>query len=47
VYVANIDKKVDKEDVRSFFEQLCGEGAGCGVRGAVAAVGVGVRQQKL
>ncbi|KIY97095.1 hypothetical protein MNEG_10868 [Monoraphidium neglectum] len=23
VYVANIDKKVDKEDVRSFFEQLC------------------------
>ncbi|KAI8463761.1 MAG: hypothetical protein J3K34DRAFT_526734 [Monoraphidium minutum] len=24
VYVANIDKKVDKEDVRSFFEQLCG-----------------------
>jgi hypothetical protein len=25
VYVANIDKKVDKDDVRSFFEQLCGE----------------------
>lgn len=28
VYVANIDKKVDKEDVRSFFEQLCGECGG-------------------
>lgn len=25
VYVANIDKKVNKEDVRSFFEELCGE----------------------
>jgi polyadenylate-binding protein len=25
VYVANIDKKVDREDVRRFFEQLCGE----------------------
>eukprot|EP00877_Chromochloris_zofingiensis_P001993 jgi/Chrzof1/11795/Cz06g10120.t1 len=24
VYVANVDKKVDKEDVRSFFEELCG-----------------------
>lgn len=24
VYVANIDKKVDREDVRRFFEQLCG-----------------------
>lgn len=24
VYVANIDKKVDREDVRAFFEQLCG-----------------------
>lgn len=28
VYVANIDKKVNKEDVRSFFEELCGEWAG-------------------
>ena len=26
VYVTNIDKKVDRLDVRSFFEQLCGEG---------------------
>jgi hypothetical protein len=25
VYVANIDKKVEREDVRNFFEQLCGE----------------------
>jgi hypothetical protein len=25
VYVANIDKKVDRGDVRAFFEQLCGE----------------------
>lgn len=25
VYVANIDKKVDREDVRLFFEKLCGE----------------------
>ena len=25
VYVANIDKKVDKEDVRVFFQALCGE----------------------
>lgn len=25
VYVANIDKKVEREDVRSFFEKLCGE----------------------
>jgi polyadenylate-binding protein len=24
VYAANIDKKVDKEDVRAFFQQLCG-----------------------
>ena len=24
VYVANIDKKVDKEDVRVFFQALCG-----------------------
>lgn len=24
VYVANIDKKVDRSDVRAFFEQLCG-----------------------
>jgi hypothetical protein len=27
VYVANIDKKVEREDVRNFFEQLCGEWA--------------------
>lgn len=27
VYVANVDKKVDKEDVRSFFEELCGKHA--------------------
>lgn len=26
VYAANIDKKVDKNDVRAFFESLCGEG---------------------
>eukprot|EP00775_Hariotina_reticulata_P005933 gene5933-6173_t len=25
VYVANIDKKVEREDVRNFFEQLCGK----------------------
>lgn len=25
VYVANVDKRVDREDVRAFFEQLCGE----------------------
>jgi hypothetical protein len=25
VYITNIDKKVDRLDVRSFFEQLCGE----------------------
>jgi len=25
VYAANIDNKVDKHDVRAFFEQLCGE----------------------
>lgn len=25
VYVANIDKKVEREDVRGFFEHLCGE----------------------
>jgi len=25
VYVANIDKKVDREEVRLFFEKLCGE----------------------
>lgn len=25
VYIANIDKKVDKNDVRHFFEQLCGK----------------------
>ncbi len=25
VYVANIDKRVDREDVRQFFETLCGE----------------------
>lgn len=25
VYVANIDRKVDKGDVRNFFQQLCGE----------------------
>lgn len=25
VYVANIDKKVEREDVRTFFEKLCGE----------------------
>jgi len=36
VYVANIDKKVEKEDVRSFFEQLCGEsGPGGWVWGGV------------
>lgn len=29
--MANIDKKVEREDVRNFFEQLCGEccAAGC------------------
>ena len=26
VYVANIDKKVDKEDVLAYFEKFCGEG---------------------
>lgn len=25
VYAANIDKKVDKNDVKAFFESLCGE----------------------
>jgi hypothetical protein len=25
VYVANIDKKVEREDVRTFFERVCGE----------------------
>lgn len=25
VYVANIDKKVKREDVRDFFEHLCGK----------------------
>ena len=25
VYAANIDKHVDREDVRAFFETLCGE----------------------
>lgn len=25
VYAANIDKKVDRNDVRAFFESLCGE----------------------
>jgi len=29
VYVANIDKKVDRGDVRSFFEGLCGECHAC------------------
>ena len=29
VYVANIDKKVDRNDVRSFFEQLCGMSMCC------------------
>jgi hypothetical protein len=29
VYVANIDKAVDKDDVRNFFEQVCGECAVC------------------
>lgn len=41
VYVANIDKKVDKEDVRSFFEQLCGEG------GRAAGVGSGVGRGRV
>ena len=45
VYVANIDKKVDKEDVLAYFEKFCGEGcrrtlsdysSGC----AVKSVGV-------
>lgn len=27
VYVANIDKKVDKEDVLAYFEKICGEGS--------------------
>ena len=34
VYVANIDKKVDRNDVRNFFEQLCGESTGCSVDAA-------------
>ena len=25
VYVANIDKRVDKEDVLAYFENICGE----------------------
>lgn len=25
VYIANIDKKVDREDVRVFFQTMCGE----------------------
>ena len=25
VYVTNIDKKVDRQECRNFFEQLCGE----------------------
>lgn len=30
VYAANIDKKVEREDVRAFFESLCGKfGALC------------------
>lgn len=38
VYVANIDKKVEREDVRTFFEKLCGEqrhqgGVGLGGKG--------------
>lgn len=40
VYVANIDKKVEREDVRVFFDKLCGElgrgwgpGAVCELRG--------------
>ena len=28
VYAANIDKKVDRNDVRAFFESLCGKPAG-------------------
>lgn len=28
VYAANIDKKVDKNDVKAFFESLCGEAGG-------------------
>jgi hypothetical protein len=39
VYVANIDKKVEREDVRVFFEKLCGERGGpaavCDVAGAL------------
>jgi hypothetical protein len=32
VYVANIDKNLDRDDVRVFFENLCGESptTGCG-----------------
>ena len=25
IYVANIDKRADKRDVKAFFENLCGE----------------------
>ena len=43
VYVANIDKKVDKRDVRNFFEQLCGErppqAAAAGAAGLESGVG--------
>lgn len=36
VYVANIDKKVEREDVRGFFEHLCGgQGGGPGAGAAV------------
>ena len=27
VYIANIDKEVDREDVRVFFQRMCGEPA--------------------
>lgn len=32
VYVANIDKKVDKQHVLAFFEKQCGAPSACGVR---------------
>lgn len=41
VYVANIDKKVEREDVRAFFEKLCGESAACCAKLLVGWVGWG------
>jgi hypothetical protein len=38
VYVANIDKKVEREDVRTFFEKLCGEWGEGAVGGPVGCV---------